>query len=406
LTVVKRASLAPELLAAAGKDNVSPGDPSFAVDGVDPAAVVSPRSYDNVCHLLTYASEHRLAIIPLGARQHAGLGNLPARYDIALDTRRLNAVVEFEPADLTITCRAGMTLGDLRRTTAASGLTVPFEPSIPDDATIGGVLAANVSGPSRISLGQPRDFTIGMRVVTADGRLTRAGGRVVKNVAGYDLCKLYIGSLGTLGVIVEATFKTVPLPHKELALAFDFASPDAACKLVSHAGRAGLNVHAASVRRDATGWHLGVDLWGAPAAVARSEFDIAASASGLGGTQTPVRDSSGVESPVVARIDATPRRLPALLSEVAGSPGAPIIAQPWDGVCRIGLPATAEAIEGARAIAGRLAAPCVIERCPAELKREIEVFGPVPASFPLMQAIKWEFDPSGVLSPGRFVGRL
>jgi glycolate oxidase FAD binding subunit len=403
--VVKQTSLASELAAIIGDANAAPASDAHAVDGVTPEAVATPGTYDDVCRLLAHANEHRLAVIPLGGRQHTGLGNVPARYNIALDTRRLTGVVEFEPADLTITCRAGTTLGELRAATSASGLMVPFDPSLSDDATIGGVLAANISGPARVSLGQPRDFTIGMRVVTADGRLTRAGGKVVKNVAGYDLCKLYIGSLGTLAVIVEATFKTVPLPQKQLSLAFDFAEPNAACRLVSDAVRGGLKIRSALLTHDASLWRLRIGLAGTPEAVARSEFDVAAAASGVGAKQAAAADNPPSSSAVVARIDTLPSRLSAFLEEAAAVlPDARIEAQPWDGVCRIGSGVTA--IDAARALAARYESTCVIERCPTDVKRGIDVFGEPPASFSLMQSIKREFDPNGILSPGRFVGRL
>lgn len=375
---------------------------AFAVDGAIPQVVSAPGSYEDVCRLLTYANEHRLAVVPLGGRVHCGLGNVPARYNIAVDTRRLSGIAEFEPADLTITVQAGTTLGGLRAATAAHGLMVPFDPAIPDSATVGGVLAANVSGTARVSLGQLRDFTIGMRVVTADGRLARAGGRVVKNVAGYDLCKLYIGSLGTLAVIVEATFKTAPLPQKQLALAFNFGGPAAACRLVSDAVRAGLKVHSAVLTREAL--HIG--LAGTREAVARSEFDVSAAASELGAPAIAPPAVAEANEPVVARIDATPARLPLLLAEAADAfPRSSITAYPWDGTCRIGAD-NAGMIADLRALAERYDALCVIERCPNEAKREIDVFGPPPDGFSLMWAIKREFDPGGVLSPGRFVGRL
>jgi glycolate oxidase FAD binding subunit len=402
--VVKQASLASELAAIIGDENVAPASDAHAVDGVLPEAVATPGTYDDVCRLLAYVNEHRLAVISLGGKQHAGLGNVPARYDIALDTRRLTGVVEFEPADLTITCRAGMTLGELRAATGASGLMVPFDPAIPDEATIGGVLAANISGPARVSLGTPRDFTIGMRVVTADGRLTRAGGKVVKNVAGYDLCKLYIGSLGTLVVIVEATFKTTPLPQKQLSLAFDFAQPDTACRLLSDAVRSGLKVRSGLLTHDASLWRLRIGLAGTPEAVARSEFDIAAAASGVGAKQAAAAHNPPSSSPVVARIDALPPQLPALLEEAAALSDVRIEGQPWDGVCRIGGGVTV--IDAARALAKRYGSTCVVERCPTDVKRGIDVFGEPPASFALMQSIKREYDPNGVLSPARFVGRL
>jgi glycolate oxidase FAD binding subunit len=411
--VVKRASLASNLAAIVGPENVAPGTPEYAVDGLAPKSVVRPGASDEVAGVIGYANASKLAVIPLGGRNHAVIGNLPERFDLALDVSRLNQVVEFEPADLTITCQAGITLGALREATSAAGMVVPFDPALPDGATVGGVLAGALSGPARMSLGAPRDFTIGLRVVTADGRLTRAGGKVVKNVAGYDLCKLYIGSLGTLGVIVESTFKTVPLPKTERRLAFAFADPASACALVSRAIHAGLAIRSASLMREANGWLLDLVLAGMPAAVERSARDLQA---WIGQADPPrrmtprkgsipVSQGSSADQPLTARLSVLPSRLPALLAEALAHAG--VEAHPATGLCRLSLPeATAEAIAEVSAIAARFGGTCVIERCPPNLKRGIDVFGDAPPSLALMRAIKAEFDPNRVLSPGRFVGKI
>jgi glycolate oxidase FAD binding subunit len=318
-----------------------------------------------------------------------------------LETRRITGIVEFEPADLTITVRAGTTLGELRKLTAASNMMVPFDPGIHDAATVGGVLAANLSGAARASMGQPRDFTIGMRVVTADGRLTRAGGRVVKNVAGYDLCKLYIGSLGTLGVIVEATFKTIPLPLKRLGLAFEFASPDPACGVANAAFRGGLKVESALVTHADSGWRLAMGLAGTPQAVARSEFDLAAAASAAGGKHVAPAPTPELRDETIVRLEVLPPKLPAVLGELPTG----VEAQPWDGLCRVGV-SDATDLKTISELAAKHTATRVIERCRPDVKRDTDVFGEVPPAFELMRAIKREFDPNNVLSPGRFVGRL
>ena len=203
--MVRQEDLLTDLQSIAGAENLRPGSDEFAVDGVTPQAIVRPATVEAAAAVLGHANESRLAVIPIGGKQRGGPGNVPARYDIALDVTALSGVVEYEPDDLTITCGAGMTLGELRKTTAAAGQMVGFDPEIADEATIGGALAVDLWGPSRLSLGGPRDFTIGLRVITGDGLITRAGGRVVKNVAGYDLFKLYGGSLGTVAVVPEAT---------------------------------------------------------------------------------------------------------------------------------------------------------------------------------------------------------
>ena len=412
--MAKQASLASDLAAIVGRENVAPGTPEYAVDDLAPKSVVRPGTPEEVAGVMSYANANRLAVIPLGGRNHAGIGNLPERYDLALDVTRLNKVVEFEPADLTITVQAGITLGALRPAIGAANMMVPFDPSLPDGATVGGVLAGALSGPARMSLGAPRDFTIGLRVVTADGKLTRAGGKVVKNVAGYDLCKLYIGSLGTLGVIVEATFKTVPRPKAEqrLAFAFAFDDPTSACALVSRAVRAGLAVRSVSLIREASGWRLDLVLAGMSASVQRSARSLSEAIDGstireLDRKPTEnTRTAKQTPANLISRLSVLPFRLPALLNE-APSADAAVEAHPATGLCRLSFPeATPEAIAEARAISARFGGTCVIERSPPGLKRAIDVFGDAPPSLSLMRAIKEEFDPNRVLSPGRLVGKI
>jgi len=385
-----------------GAEHLRTGTPDYAVDGVDPEWVVRPGSYEDLASVLHYASDQALAVIPVGGPTNAALGNIPQRYDIALDTSRLDGIIEFEPADLTITCQAGITLGALRKTTEAVGMMVPFDPSLPDEGTVGGVLAGNVSGPARLSLGTPRDFTIGLRVATADGKLTRAGGKVVKNVAGYDLCKLYIGSLGTLCAIVEATFKTVPLPKATARLAYSVRTPENACRIPNETLRCGLSLRAAVVTRTGAGYTLEMELAGASAAVERTRVEIASLAGNATTTDTVAPPTGSTR----VRLAVRPSDLPTLLYEAERTlPSAEIEAMPTVGVCRISGDG-AEVIDGADSLATWFGIPCVVERCAPELKRAIDVFGEAPQAIELMRRIKEQYDPGGVLSPGRFVGRL
>jgi glycolate oxidase FAD binding subunit len=256
----------------------------YAVDGLTPQIVVSPTTADEVAAVLDTAAQHQAAVIPWGGGTSMAIGNLPRRYDIALDTTRLNQVVAHEPADLTVVVQGGMRLQDLHDFLARKGQHLPFDPPIPQSATIGGILAANAGGPWRYAYGRPRDWVLGLKVALADGHVTKAGGRVVKNVAGYDMTKLYIGSFGTLGVIVEAAFKVAPLPGARATAVAFFDSCQAAVE-------AGLAVHrhnlslealevagpdaaelfaAADIDHPASAWALIVAAVGNAAAVERS----------------------------------------------------------------------------------------------------------------------------------------
>ena len=202
------------LTALLGADLVQP-----EVEGVGcaasprlPEVTVKPRERREVAELLRWASANGVTVSPVGGGVFAGLGNISSEADVALNLTRLDRVLDFQPADLTATVEAGITFNVLRDELRRGDKFVPLESPQPHRSTVGGILATGHSGPMRHSYGLPRDWLIGISVVGADGVETKAGGRVVKNVTGYDLNKLYTGSLGTLGVIVEASFKLAPVP--------------------------------------------------------------------------------------------------------------------------------------------------------------------------------------------------
>ena len=394
--MVRQASLLTDLQSITGAEDVRPGSDEFAVDGIAPQAIVRPATVEAAAAVIRHANASGLTVIPIGGRQRRGPGNVPARYDIALDVTALSGIVEYEPDDLTITCGAGMTLGELRKTTAAAGQMVAFDPEIADETTVGGALAADLWGPSRVSLGAPRDFTIGLRVITGDGLITRAGGRVVKNVAGYDLCKLYVGSLGTLAVITEATFKVQPLPKAIRQVAFTAGSAAEACGIASESLMRGLSLRSVVVTRADERWRLDIALAGSEAAVERSARELT-SLAGEGGRGTRNRAERSDERPIGVRIAALPSELPSLLEGLPAD--ARFLAYPTLGIVRMRLRDEGE-------LPPLVAIGAIVEDAPPEVKRGIDVFGPEPPSLPLMRSIKAQLDPNGVLSPGRFVGRL
>src|SRR5512138_323453 len=205
------------LEALVGPEHLLAGEPAavYAVDGEVPEAVVFPGTAEDVSAVLALCREARAAVVPWGGGSSIGLGAPPRRLDVVLGLARLTGVLEHEPADMTSTVRAGTLLADYQRALGKNDQWLALDPAWPDRATIGGLLATNASGPRRCRYGTLRDQLIGLRVAHPDGSVTKAGARVVKNVTGYDLNKLYVGSLGTLGVIVEATFRLYPLPAAE-----------------------------------------------------------------------------------------------------------------------------------------------------------------------------------------------
>ncbi len=177
---------------------------------------VAPGSIEEACEVMKLASREGWSVVPAGASTWLNAGNPIERVNVVISTARLNQFLDHEPADLVASAQAGVTLEDFNQTLTRGGQWLPLDP--PDDgrATLGGVVATGLAGAQKCGYGMPRNFVIGMRVVLADGKFVKAGGRVVKNVAGYDLCKFFTGSYGTLGLIAELTFKLRPRPENDL----------------------------------------------------------------------------------------------------------------------------------------------------------------------------------------------
>lgn len=197
-----------------------PDPAAYAIAGVVPRAVARPASPEAAAGAMRAAARDGLAVVPWGGGVGLARTAAPARYDLALDLTALDALVAYEPDDLTLTAGAGATLATLRAAAAAHGQELPLEAARAERATLGGVLAANASGPRRLRFGSPRDRVLGARYLLGDGTLARSGGRVVKNVAGYAVHRLLCGSRGGLGVLLEATVKLEPAPARRLALVF------------------------------------------------------------------------------------------------------------------------------------------------------------------------------------------
>ncbi len=418
------------------------------VDGVEPMAVVRPEDRQGVAELLRWASTSKVGVFPRGGGVFTSLGNPPSETGLVLDLSRLNRVVDYQPADLTVTAEAGITLEALRRELAQGEKYVPLEAPLPHRATVGGILATGYSGPMRYSYGLPRDWIIGINVVGTDGVETKAGGKVVKNVTGYDLNKLYTGSLGTLGVIVEASFKLAPVPDTWAGLTATFASmataTAAARSLIARVyAPQGLQV----VTPDVAG-RLGLDMparggavalgfvAGRPRAVARRLNESARLLGDAGGSQVETVEEaaannllasltdlpwSDADSPEVAlKVTLPPNNVGGLLDSLVGNgQGWSIIADPGFGIVQLmrwapsrndGGDASAimADIDAVRRAAASLGGTTVVEICPSDVKAGIDVWEGAagPAELEIMRRIKGNFDPSGILNPGRFIGGL
>src|SRR6266702_4369871 len=205
---------------------------NYTVDGLLPRFVVIPTQVEQVAQIVALVNQYGLSLLTRGGGSRISIGGMPEQIDVLLETNRLTQVLEHEVADLTCHVEAGLTLAALQTRLVKQGQRLALDPPDAAQATIGGILASNASGPKRLRYGSARDLVIGLHVVQANGDVSRSGGRVVKNVAGYDLNKLFIGSLGTLGIIVEANFKLHPLPDAEHTLLITYSRIEDAMQMV------------------------------------------------------------------------------------------------------------------------------------------------------------------------------
>jgi glycolate oxidase FAD binding subunit len=197
---------------------------TYEVDGVRPSAVVRPGTSAEIVEILRFAAADGLAVIPMGGRTKLGIGMPPRQFDLALDLSRLNRVLAYDPRDLTCGVETGVLFADLDRQLATERQFLPLAPAFAGRATLGGIIAAGADSPFRHAYGSARDYLLGMEFITGDGVFSKSGGSVVKNVTGYDLHKLLIGSLGTLAVITRLNFRTFPLPPAQQTFLASFAT--------------------------------------------------------------------------------------------------------------------------------------------------------------------------------------
>ena len=390
------------------------------IDGLRPREVVGPTTAEELAEVLHRADQDGLAVAPVGGGTQLDLGNPPARLDLAIQTTGLSRIVEYEPADLTVTVEAGLRFEDLQKTLGEQGQMLALDPPAAPEATIGGLVATNASGPLRFAQGTARDLVIGSRVANTDGALTRAGGRVVKNVAGYDLNKLHVGGLGTLGVIVELSFKLQPIPPAFGTVVGHFGELDAVRTCLADVLHSPLSPLAVELVGSAADVRIVLRVGGYPEAVERQVRDLRARVQAHGGQPL---DEDLWESLKASQLEAQRKTLllkgtvpiaqtTFLVDELQRAlPGATVWAHAGNGIAFAALddvPA-ADVLRDLRqrvVALGRENASLVIQRCPTELKRAIDVWGEPGPSLGLMRALKAKLDPNTTLNPGRYVGGI
>ena len=427
------------------------------VCGVRPAVVLRPADAAEIAEIIRFAAVEKLTVIPVGGGTKLGIGSPPARYDIALDVTRLNRVLAYDPHDLTLGVEPGVRIEDLLRALAEKKQFLPLAVPFSDRATIGGIVAANSSSPLRHAYGAVRDFCLGMEFVTGEGAQAKSGGRVVKNVTGYDLHKLLIGSLGTLAVITRVNFRTFPMPPAQGTFVASFPSVETAsdfCRAISHSvltpqiveianpGAAALLFSGEiSARLEPRIWTVIVSAAGQPAVVDRYEREFGRLAGDASAEEfvplsdaeadsvlAQIREFPGLmmerdPSAAIFRISVTPATMAPLLGKLrvlaaqseldfvslaraSGILQAAFLPQKEDAVPPRSL---AGVIVGVFRVCGEaeMHASAMLEWCPATLKTSADVvWGPPRPDFELMRRVKHSFDPQNILAPGRFAGGL
>ncbi|HKW65266.1 MAG TPA: FAD-binding oxidoreductase [Candidatus Acidoferrum sp.] len=463
-------SAAPEfavrLESALGASHVT-ADPAvcsqYAVDEVVPSAVAKPTSAEQVAEIVRFAALEKLALIPCGNRTKLEIGMPPSSYDVALDMTGLHQIAHYDPGDLTVSVDAGANFNDLAAPLYKQKQFLPLSVPFYFESTIGGIIASGVDSSLRHSYGSARDFLIGAEFIDGTGHLCKSGGRVVKNVTGYDLHKLLIGSLGTLAVITSLNFRTFPaapasrgfvisFPNHEDALAFNtlverFPVRAASIDLVSpHLMRLFLEAEKNSPepppaplqgRFPADSWHLCVSVEGIPEVCERAsrEFAQLVAASPAKPAQfVTLNESEGADlwhyisqsipllleaSPSVAifKISTLPTRLPPILQQLSALADESSLEHAFlaraCGVLYFALlpnPGDPASLQRLTVSASRVFSFCASENasaslpwCPIALKRSVIVGGLPQPDFALMRRIKSAFDPQNIFSPGRFV---
>jgi len=409
-----------------------PAGAADAVDGVQADVVVEPASLDEASEALRETTARGRRVVCRGGGSKLGWGNPPAGAEVMLATARLDRVLEHAEGDLIVRAEAGVRLDALQETLAKAGQVLALDPP-EHGATLGGIVATGASGPRRLRYGTPRDLLIGITVVLSDGTVARAGGKVVKNVAGYDLGKLFTGSLGTLGLIAEVTFRLHPAPDAVAGAALDVADPDAAgaaAQALLHAQLDPVSLELSWPDPEGAGRLVAVLQGRSPIVLRQAEEAVRLlrphggaeplAADVLGTPDEPdelgSRPWQGLREAVGVKAACVPTELPGVIRDLWAAAGAhglgvAVKAHAGAGVTYAalrgdGVDALAAALEEARGRIGRRGGTLQVLQAPVEVKRRVDAWGPPGDALALMRRVKERFDPAGTMSPGRFVGGI
>ena len=412
----------------------------YAVDELPPKAVVFPVSIREIRDVLIYAAENALSVIPAGSGTKLGIGNPPEGVDLVVSTKRLDEVLEYEPGDLTVTTQAGVRLCDLQDKLSENGQCLPLDPPYSAHATVGGITAVNSIGPSSLSYGTSRNRVLGMQVVLSNGTDVKSGGKVVKNVAGYDLNKLYIGSFGTLGIITELTFKLNPLPEVQRTILVPFSSISQASIVAVEIANSQLlpiflNLIVGGVPSvEIVDPCLVIGLDGHPETVdwQIKQLRSIVNQNGVSGVEVhdgmrqrnlrtsmsafPESKPQTVVCKVNLRLTDAEKFITAALAHGGGLHGLRVMGHMGTGVVYVAFSVPSDdtaltqfasnVIAGLRDRACDVGGNLIVESAPQSIKQQIDTWGQIGSGLKLMKQIKARLDPLNLFNPGRYVSGI
>jgi glycolate oxidase FAD binding subunit len=419
---------------------------SHSLDGLTPSSIERPETLDELSQALAGVTSTQRTAIPWGGGTRIGVGNIPSSYDVAVDLSAFVGEIEHVAGDMTVVANAGVTIGTLNAVLEKEGQRLAFEVRNPAQATIGGSVASNAPGRRQSSTGGIRDWVIGMQIVLPDGTVTKTGGRVVKNVQGYDMHRLHTGAYGTLGVVSQTAFKLLPiLPEQQtVAIWFDdvqsaqevgmsfvngLFTPEA---IVLLSGSLARETVKASGETPPSGeiWALLVKLGGGVSSIERQAREVVGSAGANGATGYAVLfeaaanaawthiEASESNAGVSTRVNARTRD--ALSISEALTNGNEDDEASLSTICDLGFGSLtvlslADTMNDSAALTvitsvinatSKFQSSYVIEKCPLSVKQQVDVFSDVGSSIDLMRRVKNQFDPNNTLNPGRFAGKI
>jgi glycolate oxidase FAD binding subunit len=418
---------------------------AYEIDGIRPSFVAHPSDTEELSEVVSLAARAGLSVTPWGGGTHINMGNPPESLDVVVDLAGLNKVIDYPAADLTATVQAGVTFTELQKTLSDEGQWLAIDPPLPDLATVGGVLATGLSGPTKWQYWSPRDVVIGMKIVQPDGVVTKSGGQVVKNVSGYDMSRIHIGGLGTLGIIAEVSLKLTPLPRQQVTLVASYDSAEACIRAaldVFHSNIVPLAITAfdkVAARRifdlNIGSYTLAVRLGSRPKTLDRQQREMLSALESAGsGTIEAIEGDDAARlwrsladfawdeatRPLLGvRATVTPSACAELVQKferltapygtepaVVSHPAHGTVLACWYPDGELSDSAIANLASAARNVVEHAGGRLVVEHAPVGTKNLVDVWGEPAGPIDLLRRFKERYDPHRLLNPGRFVGGI